>query len=213
MSTPTWRPNIVKLWPTLLTRCHLPGHEQHNAQLIELIERLDSEADQMTAYYREMDFFALQHPSVTWLRDSLDAAIQAYLDDVGVTYAVRWNLRGWANINRRGDYHSPHNHGWSYLSGTYYARVPAQPAAPQSAGAPSAAISHYDPRGAVNMLAVGGEGLSQREHRESPSAGTMLLWNSFINHSVHPNLAQTTRVSMSFNIALAWTDEQVPTDE
>ena len=60
------------------------------------------------------------------------------------------------------------------------------------------------------MLAIGGETLSRREHRESPSAGSMLLWNSFINHSVHPNMAQITRVSVSFNVALAWTDEQAP---
>ena len=130
-----------------------------------------------------------------------------------MSYAVRWKIRGWANINRRGDYHSPHNHGWSYLSGTYYARVPPQPAAHLANGvsaAPAASISHYDPRGALNMLAVGGETLSQREHRQSPSAGDLLLWNSFINHSVQPNLADITRVSISFNIALAWTDEQAP---
>jgi uncharacterized protein (TIGR02466 family) len=211
MTAPAWQANIVNLWPSLLLRCNLPGHEQHNGALIELIERMDRDAKQMTANYRDVDFFALQHPPIAWLRGAIDAAIQSYLDAVGVTYAVRWNTRGWANINRRGDYHSPHNHGWSYLSGTYYARVPPQPA-PHGAGsasaAPAAAISHYDPRGALNMLAVGGEALSQREHRESPKAGDMLLWNSFINHSVHPNLATTTRISISFNIALAWSDEQ-----
>ena len=78
--------------------------------------------------------------------------------------------------------------------------VPPQPA-PQVPGAAAAAtISHYDPRGVVNMLALGGETLSQREHHENPSAGTMLLWNSFINHSVHPNMAQIPRVSISFNV-------------
>ena len=210
MSAPDWKPNIIELWPSLLTRCYLPGHEQHDAGLIELVERMDTEAHQMTANYREVDIFSLDHPGIVWLRSSIDAAIQSYLDAVGVTYTVRWKVRGWANVNRHGDYHSPHNHGWSYLSGTYYARVPAQPT-PQVRGAAAAAtISHYDPRGVVNMLAIGGESLGQREHRESPSAGTMLLWNSFINHSVHPNMAQTTRVSISFNIALAWTDEQAP---
>jgi uncharacterized protein (TIGR02466 family) len=210
MNAPDWTANIINLWPSLITRCYLPDHEQYDAGLIELVEGMDSDASQMTAHYRDVDIFSLDDPGIVWLRSAIDSAIQAYLDAVGVNYTVRWNVRGWANVNRHGDYHSPHNHGWSYLSGTYYVRVPPQPA-PQVPGAAAAAtISHYDPRGVVNMLALGGETLGRREHRENPSAGTMLLWNSFINHSVHPNMAQIPRVSISFNIALAWTDEQAP---
>ena len=39
-----------------------------------------------------------------------------------------------------------------------------------------------------------------------PSAGTVLMWDSAIMHSVHPNLSEDTRISISFNIALAWSD-------
>ena len=59
------------------------------------------------------------------------------------------------------------------------------------------------------MLAHGGEAISQREYTVRPTPGTLLLWNSFLNHSVHPNLSETARVSISFNIALAWSDELV----
>ncbi len=51
-----------------------------------------------------------------------------------------------------------------------------------------------------------GEALSRREFAVRPSAGTMLLWHSSIYHSVHANLSEDTRISISFNIALAWSD-------
>jgi uncharacterized protein (TIGR02466 family) len=205
---PNWQPRLLHLWPTLITRAVLQGHEAHDPRLIALVERMDAEADQLTSRYQAVDIMALDDPSITWLRSSIDDVIARYLAAVGVDYEVRWKIRGWANVNRRGDYHSPHNHGWSYLSGTYYVRVPEQPAGAESANAASpAAISFYDPRGSVNMLARAGEAISNREHAVNPTPGTMLLWNSFLNHSVHPNLAETTRISLSFNIALAWTDE------
>ena len=180
---------------------------------------MDADAEQMTSRYQAVDIFSLEEPCIAWLREGIDAAINRYLVGVGVDYGVRWKVRGWANVNRRGDYHSPHNHGWSYLSGTYYVRVPEQPAnlpggnspsARPAADAPAArpaAISFYDPRGTVNMLARAGEGIARHEHPVTPTPGTVMLWNSFLNHSVHPNLADVSRITISFNVALAWTDE------
>jgi uncharacterized protein (TIGR02466 family) len=208
MDTPTWTPQFVNLWPTLIASAMLDGQEQHTPGLVTLIERMDAEAEQMTSRYQAIDILALDDEHIRWLRSGIDDVIHTYLRAVGVDYGVQWKARGWANVNRRGDYHSPHNHGWSYLSGTYYVRVPPQPdAAAQGGQGEPAAISFYDPRGAVNMLAVDGEALSQREYRVAPTSGSMLLWNSFLNHSVHPNLAETPRLSISFNIALGWTDE------
>jgi uncharacterized protein (TIGR02466 family) len=205
---PSWQPTLLHLWPTLMTRAVLGGHETHNPELVALVERMDAEAEQLTSRYQAVDIMALDEAPITWLRKGIDDAITRYLAAVGVDYGVRWKIRGWANVNRRGDYHSPHNHGWSYLSGTYYVRVPEQPAHASGTGvANPAAISFYDPRGSVNMLAGAGEAISNREHAVTPTPGTVLLWNSFLNHSVHPNLAETTRISISFNIALAWTDE------
>jgi len=209
VNVPDWTPQPLALWPTLLARCRMDGHAQHNPGLVELVERMDVEAEQMTSRYRASDILALEHPDVAWLRAGIDAAIDGYLKGVGVDYPVGWEVRGWANVNHRGDYHSPHNHGWSYLSGTYYVRVPEQPAGAAAPGAPPAAISFYDPRAAVNMLAVGDEALAQREHPVRPGAGNLLLWNSFVNHSVHPNLAEVTRISISFNVALKWSQRFV----
>ena len=209
MTPPSWTPRLVTLWPTLLVRCRVDGFEERNPGLVALVEKMDAESEQMTSRYRETDILALEHADIAWLRAGIDRAIDTYLKSVGVDYPVGWEVRGWANVNRRGDYHSPHNHGWSYLSGTYYVRVPEQPAPDGPPGAPPAAISYYDPRAAVNLLAVDDEQLAQREHPVRPGAGNLLLWNSFVNHSVHPNLADTSRISISFNVALKWSQRLV----
>jgi uncharacterized protein (TIGR02466 family) len=208
VNPPDWTPRLLALWPTLVVRCRLEDHEPHDAGLVALVEKMDADAEQMTARYREIDILSLEHADIRWLRDGIDEAIRTYFAQVGVDYPVGWEVRGWANVNRRGDYHSPHNHGWSYLSGTYYVRVPTQP--PQHAGgSPPAAISYYDPRAAVNMLAIGDEALAQREFPVRPEAGTLLLWNAFVNHSVHLNLAHESRISISFNVALKWSQRFV----
>ena len=127
MSAPTWTPRLVRLWPTLVNRCRLASHAEHDPGLIALVESMDADAEQMTTDYRTVDILALDHDDIRWLNAGIDAAVRTYFGAVGLDYEIRWQARGWANVNRRGDYHSPHNHAWSYLSGTYYVRVPSQP--------------------------------------------------------------------------------------
>jgi uncharacterized protein (TIGR02466 family) len=205
----SWTPQPLVLWPTLISRCELADHDTHDSGLIALIEKMDREAEQMTSRYQATDVLALDHPDIRWLYSGIESAVRTYFKAVGLDYEIGWQARGWPNVNRRGDYHSPHNHGWSYLSGTYYVRVPSQPETTVTGAAAPAAISFYDPRAAVNMLALGDEAVSRREQRFDPGAGTMLLWNAFLNHSVHPNLAEETRLSISFNISLTWSDRFV----
>ena len=37
---------------------------------------------------------------------------------------MNWQIHAWTNINRKGDYKDAHNHPHSYLSGTFYLKVP-----------------------------------------------------------------------------------------
>lgn len=210
MQAPAWRPTFFELWPTLLVKRRLPGHEEPNRALVALVEEMDKESDQLTAQYKTVDIFSLDNPGIHWLRRGIDETVQAYLTMVGVNYRVGWSVRGWANVNRRGDYHAPHNHAWTYLSGTYYAKMP-QETQEHGAGerASPAAISFYDPRGAVNMVSLDGDARSRYEFTVRPEAGTLLLWDALVIHSVHPNMAEDTRITISFNLSLAWADELV----
>ncbi|HCL69346.1 MAG TPA: hypothetical protein DIC49_07490, partial [Gammaproteobacteria bacterium] len=55
-----------------------------------------------------------------------------------------------------------------------------------------------------------GDGEIDPEHRIRPIAGQLLLWPAFLHHLVHPNLSHETRISVSFNVVLRWSDEYLP---
>ncbi len=189
------------LWPILFLERTVPGHEQANAELERLILEREAGNENLTTAYREESFFAIDSPGIAWLRQNVHRATIDYCRQAGMTYPIDWSLQGWANVNRLGDYHDPHNHPYAYLSGTYYVRVP-QSRAPlrNRADVRPGCITFYDPRGAVNMTAIKDDPQIEPEFTVSPKAGMILLWPAFIMHYVHPNLSEELRISISFNL-------------
>ena len=102
----------------------------------------------------------------------------------------------WVNILLGGGHHSAHMHPHSVLSGTLYVEVP------KGAGA----IRFEDPRSGLMMAAPvrrpdAPENL--KPHVDvAPSAGTILLWESWLRHEVRPgDEGADERLSISFNFA------------
>jgi uncharacterized protein (TIGR02466 family) len=191
------------LWPTFLVSRRLPGFEQPTAGLAALIAEREAREADYTARYDEQELFAIDHPSVRWLKDQINETAGAFLRQMGIERPLSWTLFGWYNTNRYGDHHAPHTHPRVYLSGTYYVRVPPAPASVGDPRARPGCISFYDPRTAANMVTVGPESDARAAHVVSPSAGTLLMWPSPVQHYVHPNLSQEPRVSISYNIAMS----------
>ena len=134
-----------------------------------------------------------------------------YLKSVGINYAVDWQIHAWTSINRRGDYHDTHNHPHSYLSGSYYLKVPIKaPLRKNRKDLRPNHITFYDPRPGVNMLSIKNDAYIDPEFTLFPEPGLLLLWPGFLNHFVHPNLSDETRISISFNIVLKWHDHYLP---
>jgi uncharacterized protein (TIGR02466 family) len=199
------------LWPTHLMRVALPGADQANPILAQLIETMDAERAQMTTDYLSGDLFAHPHPALGWLKSCIDRAVVDYAKGTGVYYPIEFSVQAWPNVNRFGDYHDLHNHPHSWLSGTYYVRVPQREDAPpgRSDRTPNA-ISFFDPRPQANMLAIRGDPQVDPEHRILPRAGEMLVWPAFLHHMVHVNLSHQARISVSFNVVLRWRDDYLP---
>lgn len=199
------------LWPTLLLERDLPKHEPVDAGLLQLIEAMERDNQNLTTDYLGGNLLARPEPPVQWLRDAINETIIEYFDHLEMGYPINWTLQGWANVNRTGDYHDPHNHPHSYLSGTYYVQVPVSaPAIGSRRDVRSGCISFYDPRGAVNMTAIRRDPNIEAEYTVRPRAGLMVLWPAFLQHFVHPNLTGEPRVSISFNVVLKWSDEYLP---
>lgn len=191
------------LWPVLFLQRTLPGHEYANLELERLILEHESENTNLTTDYLAGNILALDNPAVGWLRQCIDKTAADYCRRAGIDYDVEWSLQGWANVNRLGDYHDPHNHPYAYLSGTYYVRVP-QSRAPlrNRTDVRPGCITFYDPRGAANMTAIKGDPQIEPELTVHPSPGMILMWPAFLMHFVHPNLSEEPRISISFNVVI-----------
>lgn len=199
------------LWPVLFLERSLPGHEYANIELERLVLELESGNEQLTTDYRADNVLAMDNPAVEWLRKCVDKTARDYCRRAGMDYDIRWSLQGWANVNRLGDYHDPHNHPYAYLSGTYYVRVPESRAALRNrSDVRPGCVTFYDPRGAVNMTAIKNDPQIDPELTISPAPGTILMWPAFLMHFVHPNLSQEPRISISFNVVVRNPTDYLP---
>tara|TARA_B100000575_G_scaffold279920_1_gene268814 strand:- start:12776 stop:13366 length:591 start_codon:yes stop_codon:yes gene_type:complete len=101
----------------------------------------------------------------------------------------------WAIINFGGSENARHHHGNNYISAAYYVRAPEK----------SGDIVFYDPRPAPvyfhphsnkpNML-------NAMVNSITPVEGLLVLFPSYLEHSVNPNLSNNERIVISFNISI-----------
>ncbi len=202
---------VIELWPTRLMQRELPDAGNANPVLSSLILGMDAQAGDLTTDYRRVDILGMEHPAVQWLKQCINKTVIDYLHLQGQRYQATWQLQGWANINRFGDYHDLHNHPHSYLSGTYYINIPQRvEELPGRSDRRPGAISFYDPRPQANMTAIREDPQVEAEHTIQPQSGMLLLWPSFLHHFVHPNLSQEPRISLSFNVVLNWSPDYLP---
>lgn len=144
---------------------------------------------QTTQDLHEQEAFAPLYPFV-------DAAIQGAMSAFGVK-AGEYVITGcWANINPPGGAHRPHTHPNNAISGVYYV---------QTIGEGDDIVFH-DPRPQAHVISPA----TDRRAPEFQSTltvevkpGRMLLFPSWLRHSVRQNMSQSERISVSFNAMLS----------
>jgi uncharacterized protein (TIGR02466 family) len=101
----------------------------------------------------------------------------------------------WVNLLKPGGHHSAHIHPHSILSGTLYIEVPAE----------SGSIQFEDPRLPMMMAAPVRRDDAPEDVRTfvaiAPSAGMLLMWESWLRHEVLPGRTKADRLSISFNFS------------
>ena len=101
----------------------------------------------------------------------------------------------WAIINTGGSTNSRHQHGNSTISAAYYVR------APQNCGD----IVFYDPRPAPVFsypTAIASNLLNAQVNSITPKEGALILFPSYVDHSVNENLSNEERIVISFNVTI-----------
>ena len=101
----------------------------------------------------------------------------------------------WAIVNAGHAFNQKHHHGNSDISAAYYVK------APEKCGD----IVFYDPRPAPvfrHPIAKSPNILNASINSIKPEEGLLVLFPSYLEHSVNPNLSNNERIVISFNITL-----------
>ena len=99
----------------------------------------------------------------------------------------------WSIINKKGSFNIQHNHANAYLSSAYYVRYPEK----------SGSIKFFDPREQKNIRypkIKNYTNISAVITEITPKEGDLLIFPSYLYHSVGENLSEDDRIIVSFNV-------------
>ena len=100
----------------------------------------------------------------------------------------------WANINPPGGYNQPHVHPNAVFSGVYYVKAPPN----------SGRLVCQDPRPGIQTCMPDRKKEQVPKHlwrdvRIEPKENRAIMFNSWLWHSVEPNMSNEIRISVSYN--------------
>jgi uncharacterized protein (TIGR02466 family) len=130
---------------------------------------------------------------VTEIQAAIEQVIAATSGDQGFRGYLK--LNAWANVLRRGNYNTIHNHPESTWSGVYYVDV----GTTATENPLSGVLELMDPRPFVEMVATPGQPFG-RPVRIQPENGLMVLFPSWLYHQVHVYSGEGVRIAIAFNV-------------
>lgn len=133
-----------------------------------------------------------------------DSPIKDFLDIINIKlteciFEYNYEISGielgnfWFNINGHGNYNLTHTHPGSFLSGVYYIKVP------EDCG-----VITFDNDSKSNFIlqsyrTTGDSVLSHSQCKYPPHEGMLIIFPSWLPHSVTANNSHESRISFSFN--------------
>jgi len=187
---------VLPLFPTLVWKSQLlpevarPLNRFLDRYLHDLVPNLA--AGQAWQSSHDLHRLAGLEPLVECIEAAAEAALESLkigLRDVEITAC-------WATVNAPGRGHAAHAHPNSFLSGAYYVAT--------RAGADT--INFHDPRSQTGVIRPPVTQLVAANADQAVVAvadGTLLLFPSWLQHSVDPNASTGNRISVSFNLMFA----------
>lgn len=196
------------LFPTPLLMYKIANADQINAMLLQEIAARQQQDQGVVrsgrnVWHSKSDFFTRSEPG----HKALAAAIRGVVEDATLQITANpeffqratYQINGWVNVSSPQAYTTPHDHPGSFWSGAYYAAIATADSESEAGGA----ISFLDPRTAPTGQALVRAQAFAGTHTVRPTPGTLLLFSGNTRHWVHPNNAETDRVTVAFNAAFA----------
>lgn len=180
---------------------HVDGAEAMNAELLKLIEERRAVDEGVVrsntgGWHSKQDFVNWSgEPGRKLLLHVLNLARDHTQIAADPGAAIDWAAEAWANVSGAGALNKAHVHGGAFWSAVYYVR------APESG---SGQLVLHDPRMPAlrmyaPMLRFKGAGPEQVA-RVNPKSGMVVMFPSWLSHSVDPWQGEGERVSIAFNV-------------
>lgn len=176
-------------------------YQDINNDLIKYIKSIQkSEPKGVT----KSNFIGWHSPDFNLKELSLQKFINAIMPGIDTALKdMEWDLKKqevkitnmWAIINEKGAFNQKHHHGNSDISAAYYV----------SAFENCGDIVFYDPRPAPvfnHPISSKPNILNATVNSIKPEEGLLVLFPSYLEHSVNQNLSDKQRIVISFNISL-----------
>lgn len=194
--------DILALFRTPLARFSLPNAEKINPGLEKaILKRMKKgggiNRSNVRGWHSDRDFCKWPEKDVRELVDSMRWAVRNMVSLVANVPKFRTTIQiaAWANVNGPGSFNQYHTHPNSLWSGVYY--VKAGEYEGDTVRQPGK-LKFYDPRGQIDQLAHPGQGFG-RNFNVEPEDGMMLVFPSWLAHSVNTFDSNTQRISVAFN--------------
>ncbi len=194
--------DLVSLFPTPLARFQLPNASAINAGLEKAIlerEQRDTggKRSNIGGFQSSDNLIDWPEPEVKELVDSMRCAVLNMVSIITrmTTFEAAVSLVAWANVNRSGAFNQVHTHPHNHWSGVYYV-VPGE--FDGNDVSHPGALQIHDPRERADMYMHPSAPFG-KPYRVEPLAGLMVLFPSWLGHSVNVFQSDTTRISIAFN--------------
>lgn len=200
----------LNLFPTPILKVSVDDHERLNTALLNSIagERTRSPGinrSNLGGWHSDTNMAQWGGPAAQELAEFGAASAGQHMSDIEPTGKrnFNWVIEMWANINRPGDANQLHCHPGCFWSAVYYV----DPGGAETTSGGGELILE-DPRyplaymGVSNLVLKDADGEPmQSQVAIRPRAGLLVLFPSWLRHSVRPHRGGRERVSIALNLS------------
>lgn len=189
---------ILEIFPTTIYKTTIPE------QLSSIVHFFDeqtmgTETDSDNYGFRSENSYVLNDPKCEQLRDFILSHVLVYGQYLGYDYNEYRFSQSWISVKSPGQHHSAHTHPNSLLSGVlYYGPVLEQTSAISFHNSKmGVSVPHIAPKMVSNAQSLR---YAQEKYTVMIEPGLLLLFPSYLIHSVPLNKTEKPRCSLAFNV-------------
>ena len=202
---PRFRKNdVLSLFPTFVWRSQLAEdtYGPINRKLLALLERLTEGFAAAPGAKLQTEQHLDRMPEMTELNQVVAQAVESILGFLKIDHSGFVTTGCWANIGTPGSPHKMHSHPNNFLSAVYYVTAPDG----------GNVISFHDPRPQRAVISPSPREMSAENAGKADltvGQGDLVVFPSWLFHSVPPNTSEQNRISIAFNFMFRQFEEVI----